>query len=152
MTTYCINPYTGATTEYENFDFDSLCKAHDGNYYGVTAAGIFLLGGNYDVTEPIRAMVGFGSSDLGSPFKKNLSVQYADVAAETQIVSRILVDEYDYSYESRKSPQGKRLVRFDLGKGLRSTYFGFELYNTCGGAFELTSLETIAHQSKTRRI
>lgn len=152
MTTYCIDPYSGATTEYENFNFNSLCLAHDGNYYGVTAAGIFSLGGNYDVTEPIRAMVGFGSSDMGSPFKKNLSVQYADISTETNIVSRILVDEYDYRYESRKAPQGERMVRIDLGKGLRSTYFGLELYNTCGGAFELTSLETISHQSKTRKI
>lgn len=152
MTTYCIDPYSGATTEYENFNFNSLCLAHDGNYYGVTSTGIFALGGDYDVAEPIRSMVGFGSSDLEQPFKKHLSVQYAEVATETPLLSRVLVDESDYAYESRVCPDGTRLVRFTLGKGLRSTHFGFEVYNTCGGDFEMTSLETRVHPSKTRRI
>ena len=90
MTTYCINPYTGATTEYENFDFNSLCQAHDGNYYGVTSAGIFKLGGNYDVDQPIGAMIGLGRTDFGSIFMKNLSFQYAAASSETPLLSRVI--------------------------------------------------------------
>lgn len=152
MTTYCIDPYSGATTEYENFNFNSLCLAHDGNYYGVTSTGIFALGGDYDVAEPIRSMVGFGSSDLEQPFKKHLSVQYAAASSETPLLSRVITDSMDYSYESQVRQEGVHMEKFILGKGLRSVYFGFELYNTCGGAFELISLTTLASQSKTRRI
>lgn len=152
MTTYCINPYTGATTEYENFNFLSLCQAHDGNYYGVTSAGIFKLGGNYDVDQPIGAMIGLGRTDFGSIFMKNLSFQYAAASSETPLLSRVITDSMDYSYESQVRQEGVHMEKFILGKGLRSVYFGFELYNTCGGAFELISLTTLASPSKTRRI
>jgi hypothetical protein len=151
MTTYAINVMTGASTRYDNFGFDSFCRAEDGKYYGIRADGIYRLEGADDAGVPIDADIDFGHLDFGTSAEKRIATAYAGVASDEVMELRIQVGDETYDYPARSSSETLQQQRFDVGKGLKSNYFDVSIHNTDGGDFEMDSIE-IAAVSTSRRI
>lgn len=150
MTTYAINLTTGATTRYEGFDFNSMCRGHDGKFYGLTATGLFELTGDLDDTALIEAMVGFGKQDFGSSNRNRLTHAYLGVASSTEMMLRIQREGEYFEYPARSSSETLMQHRVDLGRGLEANWFGIECYALRGGSFTLADMDIPAIKLKRK--
>lgn len=147
MASWVLNTLTDATTRYEYFDFDSFCRAEDGKYYGIRADGIYLLEGETDAGFDIDSAINFGRLSLGTTALKHLTNAYAAVSSSAQMM--LIID--GNTYLARGNSLTQKGQRFDVGKGLRQTYFTPIMVNVTGCAFVLDSLE-LAALATDRRI
>lgn len=138
---WSLNWDGGADTAYESFDFNSFAKIED-RYYGAKAGGVYLLEGDDDAGADIRASLHFGRHDFGSSSHKRVPHAYAGVSASGALVLRVQVDGgAAYTYTARATAASQKTQRFDLGKGLKGSFYAFELYNVAGCDFDLDSIE-----------
>lgn len=147
MTSWVINATTSATTRYENYDFDSFCQAEDGKFYGIRADGIYLLDGDDDDGAEIPAYVNLGRVDFGTSVLKHISTAYV-TGASSELVTLTL---NGFEYPARSYSEEYSCQRFDVGKGLRATYFNPIIKNTYGCNFSFDTFE-IAAVPTLRRI
>lgn len=140
---WVMNLETGGFTRYENYSFNSYAY-HDGAYYGAKADGIYRLNGDGDEGDAIQSMVSFGLQDFGSQAFKRVSNAYLGVASDGRLLMKVIVGDDEYIYEARSSSETLATQRIDLGRGLRANYLEFELYNSNGDDFELSSVEFLA--------
>ena len=143
----------GGTTRYRAYAFNSFATI-DGKHYGANAGGLFLLDGNADGAEKINSEFGFGQLDFGKPNMKNISYCYIGArAGAMRLGIDSLVDGKPTrgNYASRAHGGSTREVRFDLGRGLRSTYVIPTFYNNNGEDFEVDNIRFLLAES-TRRI
>ena len=132
---------TAATTAYENYAFNSFAVI-DGKAYGCKADGIYLLEGDDDEGVPVRASVNFGANDFGTTKNKAMPHAYVGVAASGQLWLRVQVDGgTSYTYQARSVNAAQQVQRFDFGKGLKGSYYTFELFNSGGSDFDLDKIE-----------
>lgn len=147
------NGGVGGTTRYRAYAFNSFATI-SGKHYGANANGLFLLDGNTDSAERIAAQFGFGQLDFGKPNLKTISYCYLGAKAGAMRLSiDSLVDGKPTlsNYAARGHGSSIREVRFDLGRGLRSTYVMPTFYNTNGDDFEVDTVRFLIAES-TRRI
>lgn len=149
-TTYSVNLTTGATSRYENFDFNSMCLAHDGKHYGLTSTGLHELSGDLDDADLIEAMIGLGNQNFGSLELKRVPWAYLSVSCETKMLLRLKVQGLYYEFLSRTCDETLQQQRVDASQGLKSSFFGIDVYNTDGGQFTLESIDIEAVKSKRR--
>lgn len=143
----------GGTTQYRNYEFNSVAKI-GGRYYGADADGLYLLEGNDDDGKPIAAGFGLGQLDFGSPQLKTVAYCYLGTAAgglSLNLQALVRGVPVGYDYLARGHGATMREVRFDLGKGLRSTYVMPTFYNIDGDRFEVDTIRFLVAES-TRRI
>lgn len=142
----------GGTTQYENYPFNSVAKI-GGRYYGATDEGLFLLEGDDDAGEPIVSVFGLGQMNFGNPQVKTVTHCYLGAAAGAM---RLEVDALvrgvpaSYSYSARVYGSTMREMRFDLGKGLQSTYLTPTFYNDSGAPFEVDAMRFLIAESARR--
>lgn len=142
---------SGGSTAYENFGFNSFSTI-GGRHFGARADGVYLLEGGDDAGEPIRASVHFGRHDFGTSQQKRVPNVYAGVSAGGDLLLRVQVDGGPaYLYNARAVDVAQKVTRFDLGRGLKGSYYVFELYNEQGADFDLDSIEFLP-VALTRRI
>lgn len=140
---WVVNAETGATTRYENFDFNSYAKIGD-TYFGCKADGIYQLDGDTDAGDPIQAMVSFGKQNFGTSALKRITNAYVGTSGEGKLFLKIIAEGEEYIYAARSYDEHLQVQRFDTGKGLRTNWLEFELYNADGEDFELASVEFAA--------
>lgn len=142
----------GGTTQYENYPFNSVAKI-GGRYYGATDEGLFLLEGEDDAGEPIVSVFGLGQMNFGNPQIKTVTHCYLGAAAGAM---RLEVDALvrgvpaSYSYQARVYGSTMREMRFDLGKGMQSTYLTPTFYNDSGMPFEVDAVRFLIAESARR--
>lgn len=142
----------GGTTQYTGYEFNSVALI-GGRYYGAGADGLFLCEGDDDDGAPIEASFGLGRLDFGSPQVKMVPYCYLGAAAGAMRVTvDALVDGQpaSYTYTARAHGRSMRGVRFDLGRGLRSTYVMPTFYNCGGSAFEVDAVRFLVAESARR--
>lgn len=147
------NGKPGGTTQYKNYTFNSVSKI-GGRYYGASSDGLFLLEGEDDAGQPIEAVFGLGQLDFGSPQLKTVAHCYLGTAAgglRLNVQALYRGSPVSYDYPARGHGASMREVRFDLGKGLSSSYVMPTFYNNGGDAFEVDSIRFLIAES-TRRI
>ncbi|GDY37217.1 hypothetical protein [Acidovorax sp. NB1] len=137
--TWAVNAETGASSRYESYGFNSYAVI-DGVAYGAKSSGIFKLEGDDDAGEPIQAHLHFGQHDFGMPEIKSVPNVYVGVGASGAVYLRAGDGKDAYLYRVRHTDTRQATQRFDLGKGLRASYFTFELYNEGGADFELDTI------------
>jgi len=140
-------------TQYKNFEFNSVAKI-GGRYYGASPDGLFLLEGEDDADQPIEASFGLGQLDFGSPQLKTVAHCYLGTAAgglRLNVQALYRGTPVSYDYPARGHGASMREVRFDLGKGLSSSYVMPTFYNSGGDAFEVDAIRFLIAES-TRRI
>lgn len=138
---WAVNLATSASTRYERFPFNSFARIGD-RYYAAAQDGIYLLEGEDDAGEQIDALAVTDLQAFGVSRLKRLDPAYLGVSSDG--LMRLTVrapDGQAYTYAARRSDPYARVQRVDIGQGLRANYFRFEVANTDGGDFELSSLE-----------
>jgi len=143
--TWVMNLNTSASYSYEQYDFNSFARIGD-SYYGARSDGVYLLEGDDDNGQPIRASMGFGKKNFGTLKQKRIEACYAAMSSTGVMVLKVIVDEgspqaAEYLYTARGFKESLETQRFDTGRGIRANYLTFEIYNKDGCDFELEQLE-----------
>lgn len=146
---WAVNTETGGSSRYQGYGYDSFATVN-GRHLGVRANGIYLLEGDTDAGQPIHAGVHLGLQDFGTSQLKQLSNVYLGVSATGGLFIKVGMGEEEYTYAARRVDPNLKTQRFDLGRGLRSNYFSFELVNDGGADFELEKIEFVAVASDRR--
>lgn len=143
---WVVNTETRAATQYENFPFNSFAEL-GGRYFAAADDGIYLLGGEDDDGEAIRARLRIGLSNLGTGKEKRMPAMYWGYRADGDLVLKVVTTEpsgekVENWYALRPRGAGDmREGRVQIGRGLKSVYWDFEVANIDGADFELDSLE-----------
>ena len=144
MNSLVVNTLTGAVSEYDSFDFDSVA----GGYAG-SATGLYTLGGELDVDQPIVASVRTGRMLWGTSTKKRIEMVFFAIrgtgTGELTVVGE--TDEYAYTFELRDTG----VSRCPPGKGIRENYLAFGFRNPDGDDFRLDKIEVAETQAANRR-
>jgi hypothetical protein len=141
-TVWAMNTETLETTNYLNFDFNSLVSFAD-QPYGVTSSGIFLLEGDDDDGTNIDARILTGISDRGDENLKEAAqmyMQYEGQAMMFQLYPDGQQRLREYRFERRSNSTGVIHARAKGSRGLRSRSWQMGLRNLSGGAFTLDKL------------
>ena len=137
--TWVINAETGAATSYENYAFNSFGVVA-GVAYGARPDGLYLLEGNTDAGQPIRASLSFGETDFGTKQLKRMESAYLGVSSTGTMYLRVKVRGGEtYTYAARRSDDFMAQQRIDVGRGIRASMLTFEIYNSAGCDFELNT-------------
>ena len=139
---WVVNYATGASSQYEGFDFNSLSAWGD-TYLGVRPDGVYVLEGDTDAGEPIRAQVGFGVDAFGGAYKKNVESAYLGVSASGPMHMRVTADGQTYTYEADRVASNMQTQRVRFGRGLRASHIALELLNEAGANFELADIQLL---------
>lgn len=142
--TWVMNLGTQGTTNYTNYGFNSFALIGQ-RYYGAGPDGIFVLDGDTDAGEPIRANWSVGELDFGTALQKTISHAYVGMSAKGNLFMKVLVGEGDearaYVYKTRSFSQSLKQQRIVCGQGLKANYATIEFYNEEGADFEIDTVE-----------
>ena len=140
VTTWTVNTRTGAVTEYADYNFNSFAKLGD-RYIGASDTGLYELDGPTDNGSLIIADILGGYAQFGGSRYSSLRAVYLGVRGGGRFALRIIEGDGTtrvYNVDA----QSMRTTRIDIGKGLRSRYFAYELTST-GQDFDLDSIEFV---------
>lgn len=146
---WALNTETGGSTRYEGFGFDSFATVK-GRHLGVRSDGVYLLEGDTDAGRPIHAGVHLGKQDFGTSQLKPISNVYLGVSSQGQLFLKVGTDQASFTYAARRVDPALKTQRYDLGRGLRSNYYTFDLVNEDGAGFELEKIEFVLAASSRR--
>lgn len=138
--TWLVNRDTLSTTTYSGYNFNSYCE-RNGQYYAACKDGIYLLDGNTDSGDEIKASIQLGDIDFGSTMLKSMSNCYIGVKTDGKMILKVVANGKEYFYESRRLSEHLQQHRFTTGKGLRANYMTLELHNKDGADFELDTVQ-----------
>jgi hypothetical protein len=140
ITTWVMNTRTAGVTEYQNYAFNSFARV--GNVYlGASENGLYELLGDDDDGTDIIATIRSGFAQWAGTHLGSFKGAYLAVAGAGDYILRVLTrDGKTYNY--RVTAATGKTVKVNMGKGLRSRYFAFELVST-GQDFDLDTLEFI---------
>lgn len=119
--------------------------------FGTTANGIVRL----DTDNAQAGYANFGKLDFGTDRVKHLTNVYVGVSAVDSLVLTVsYADERDrlleYEYVARSSSENLHVQRYDVGRGIRGTWFELTLSNPDGQKFELASVSFVPAASQRR--
>lgn len=149
-TVLVVNVTTGAVSRYENFDFDEF-RVIDGKLHGINAEGLFLLDGDTDNGVPIDASFSLGKSAFGTPNVKTLLSAYITGQSKLPLKMRVRSEQGTFVYDADTQADLNKNMRIKLGRGLRSAFYGLEVYNRAGADFEAGTVRFDVFEG-TRRI
>ena len=140
FTAWAMNTRTGAVTEYQNWRFNSFAKIGN-KYLGANSQGIFELNGQQDGSANIVATIRSGLAQFGGSRFSAIRAVYMAMRGEGEVYFK-LIDGDGVERVYSTIVKDMRTTKIDLGKGLRSRYYAFEL-QTIGQDFDLESIEFI---------
>lgn len=138
---YAINLTTGAVTRYINYPFDNIVRLGDA-FFGITATGIYRIGGDLDALAPIAAEFETFPTDFREKNFKRIPYAYLSGRAENGITLSVCADEGEsFAYESDFGETGTATNhRVTVGKGIRGVYYSLRVANADGGSMEIDEL------------
>ena len=144
FTTWAMNTRTNAVTEYRNWVFNSFA-AMGRKYIAADDAGLYELNGERDLTTDIQSALQTGMMQLAGTRLSGLKGIYLGMRV-TQGDNIFYVklhagDGREYVYQMKAQPN-LMTSKVNIGKGLRSRYFSFELVGT-GPDFNLDTIEFV---------
>lgn len=139
MSVWSLNMDVMGSTRYEGFDFNSFMTI-DGQTYGVNATGIHKIEGTTDDGAAINQTVDFGSLSFGTNARKALPYVYVGMASDGKTVLKVESDGSTYYYTARDATELMKTHRFELGRGLRSTFYNISLTSE-GELFDLHNID-----------
>ena len=145
MNAISFNTLTGAVSEYTGFGFQSITPTHAGS-----ATGLFVLGGDTDVDQPIVAHVVTGKQLWGGSLKKTAQMVYFSLKGSGTSTMTVVGERQSHSYPFPVRPDGQS--RSKPGLGLRENYLAFGYSNSDGADFQLDRIEVLVAESKNRRV
>ena len=101
MNAIVMNTLTGAVTEYENFEFQSITPTHAG-----AVTGLFLLGGDLDIDQPIVGSIQTGKTLIDESRKKYVEAVHFAMTGTGSGALVVAGQESTYSYSFQIRPAG----------------------------------------------
>jgi len=148
FTTWVMNTASGAMSEYENYRFNSFA-AMGNKYLAASENGLYELNGDNDQGASIIGAIKSGWIEMGGSRYTSFKAAYLGVRGAGEMFLKLVTgDGKEYLYKT--SAKDMETTKVHFGKGLRSRYFAFELYNV-GQDFDLNSIEflPIINQRRT---
>ena len=139
-----LNTLTGAVSEYDNFAFHGITPTHAGS-----ALGLYAMGGDLDIDQPIVATVTTGKQLFGASVKKFLDLVYFSLKGSGTGSLSVVGESATHAYPFPVRPAG--VSRAKPGRGIRENYLAFGYSNTDGANFTLDRIEVPVSPAKTRR-
>ena len=136
---WVINRDTGASSQYEQYGFNSFFQRGD-KYYGVADDGVYLLEGNTDAGADVAALVEMGRTNLGYTNDKRVPMVYLGVGSDAELYLKVDVDTQTYVYSMRTSGEAVRNRPVETGWNVSGCYWNFTLMNPNGSNFNLASM------------
>lgn len=140
-----MNTLTGAVSEYENFAFQSVTPTHAG-----AATGLFLLGGDLDIDQPIIGSIQTGKTLIDESRKKYVEAVHFAMTGTGSGALVVAGQASTYSYSFQIRPAG--VSRAKSGRGIRENYLSFGLEKSDGGDFQLDRIEVQIAASINRKV
>ena len=140
-----MNTLNAAVTEYEAFTFQSITPTHAGD-----ATGLFLLGGNLDIDQPIIGSIQTGKTLIDESRKKYVEAVHFAMTGTGSGALVVAGQESTYSYSFQIRPAG--VSRAKSGRGIRENYLSFGLEKSDGGDFQLDRIEVQIAASINRKV
>ena len=145
MKTIILNTLSGAVSEYTNFAFHAITPTHAGS-----ATGLFALGGDLDIDQPIVSEVRTPKTLRASTLKKTMDMVYLSIKGVGQGELSVFGEAGQWSYAFPVRAMGQS--RCPVGRGIRENYLGFGYMNPAGDAFRIDRIEVLTNESKNRRV
>lgn len=142
---YVINTESKGLTEYGRYPFNSFARIGD-RYFGMTPDGIRELEGPDDAGSPIAARLRLAMTTLGTGQMKRMIAAYLGYTSSGELRLKTITVGVDgvrqaNHYRLHAQPaDNPREARIQIGQGLRSVYWGFEIEAIDGAAFMLDVL------------
>ena len=130
-TTWVINTRTNAISEYQNFAFNSFARVGR-KFIGANENGLYELDGDTDDGTDIAWAVRNGMMQMNATRLSGLKGVYLGMRTATGgdfCLKLIAGDGREYVYAFKAQP-GQMTSKVEIGRGLRSRYFAFELSGT----------------------
>lgn len=134
-----------AVVEFQNFPFNSFCE-FDGRFFGASEHGLFELVGDTDNGDEIAAYVRAALRNVGTSIKKRAPAFYLGYKSDNSLVLKVVHTESGEKVEDWYAVEPRTMTdtngnRVKIGRGLKSTYWGWELHNVDGADFALDVVE-----------
>lgn len=142
LLTHVVNTVTAAVTTFNDYPFNSMVK-FQGAMLGASDAGLTLLDDETSVEE-ITSTMGTGLIHFGTVQQKRCSDFYLSMRALGDVTLRVSVDEGEkFEYTIRPLDISTiKTRRSPIGKGLKGTYWYFEL--ECSDYFDFDAMNIAA--------
>ena len=138
---WVVNYETNAHWRYDNYQFNSFAT-FNGVTYGCKDDGIYALTGSTDNGTAIDAKITTAVTDFDNSQKKHMLKSYLGVKSDGDLLLKVLAEGgnvYYYGVDKTRTSIGG--TRVNIGRGLASRYWQFELLNVDGADFELDAIE-----------
>ena len=145
MLTLCMNRRSRATTQFSNFDFNSMVR-FQGKTLGATTSGISIIGeDNTDAGAGIDAFTEFPLSELGTEQQKRIRRVYIGGEFEgNRIKVTIKNDEGNSrSYFASSSTENQRNAYASIGRDGKGRYWSTRLENVSGEDFSIDAVTLV---------
>lgn len=140
---FSVNLLNGAVTHYTNWPFQNVIRLGN-KFYAVKSDGLYLIGGYADVTAPISASVECFKTDFDSVNFKRVPWTYLAGRFSNGVTVEASVDGGTvYPYDTHPVRGEEGVVRAQLGRGLRGTYYTLKFKNIDGGTFDVDRVECV---------
>lgn len=140
MVGWIINPNLMASTALDNYDFTGFGQ-HKGRYYGIRPDGLYVLEGDTDDGVQIDSFISLGNKNFNTAKQKRVPHAYIGASTDGRMVLKVIVHGQEYLYAVRNPSTDMAEQRVDIGRGLRSNYWNFELMNREGADFEIDTIK-----------
>lgn len=140
MVGWIINPNLMASTALDNYDFTGFGQ-HKGRYYGIRPDGLYVLEGDTDDGMQIDSFISLGNKNFNTAKQKRVPHVYIGASTDGRMVLKVIVHGQEYLYAVRNPSTDMAEQRVDIGRGLRSNYWNFELMNREGADFEIDTIK-----------
>ena len=148
FTTWAVNTRTRAVTEYTNYDFNSYAQMGH-KYLGATSAGIYELNGDDDAGTAIPWALKSGLLKFAGSRFTGFQAIYLGMRASGDVYLRLVTGD-GVSRTYRVTVDDMRTTRINVGKGVRASYFSFELEGVDGQDFDLDMIEFVPMAAQRR--
>ncbi|MBT8075174.1 MAG: hypothetical protein KJN61_01780 [Gammaproteobacteria bacterium] len=145
-TAWVMNMKTGAISRYPSYAFNFLCRFKDGNYI-VRSDGVYRIGGEYDIDQPIDAGFTLPSTDMGVSTQKIAPRFYLQGRMDGQFAVTTMADELDPVRSVSIIRPGVGYYRCKLPRGIRGTHLEFDVDNVSGSDFEIEQVDVLVADS-----
>ena len=141
MITLDFNAKVKGTTQYRNFNFNSMTM-FNGRPMGASSSGLFFLDGATDNGTAIESIIEFKKSDLGIHNNKRLRFIVFGIEADGDLEITLTVDNKEArTYTVPVDTPGQQRVRIPVGRDGYGRYWSFKIKNTNGVDFSLDDIK-----------
>lgn len=140
MVGWIVNPNLSASTALDNYDFTGFGQ-HKGKHYGIRPDGLYVLEGDTDNGVQIDSFVSLGNRNFNTAKQKRVPHAYIGASTDGRMVLKVIVNGQEYLYAVKNPSTDMAEQRVDIGRGLRSNYWNFELMNREGADFEIDTIK-----------